>query len=64
MFLAKDNAFPATAAFYRQECERLGADAEQLAAVDRLIGRLMQWRYDNPHRLKVPDARGEALLDV
>ena len=61
VFLAKDNAFPATVAFYRQECERLGADAEHLASVDRMIERLTKWRADNPHRLKVPDAKGEKL---
>ena len=61
VFLAKDNAFPATVAFYRQECERLGADAEHLASVERMIERLTKWRADNPHRLKVPDAKGEKL---
>ena len=61
VFLAKDNAFPATVAFYRAECERLGADAEHLASVDRMIERLTKWRADNPHRLKVPDAKGEKL---
>ncbi len=61
VFLAKDNAFPATVAFYREECERLGADAEHLASVDRMIERLTKWRADNPHRLKVPDAKGEKL---
>lgn len=56
VFLAKDNAFPATLRFYRQECERIGADAEQLAAVDRLITRVDEWRATNPTALKVPDA--------
>lgn len=56
VFLAKDNAFPATLRFYRQECERIGADAEQLAAVDRLIARVDAWRENNKTKLKIPDA--------
>ena len=61
VFLGKDNAFPDTVAFYRKRCEELGADAEHLASVDRMIERLTKWRADNPHRLKVPDAKGEKL---
>ena len=56
VFLAKDNAFPATLQFYRAECERVGAGAEQLAAVDRLYERVVQWRAQNFDKLKVPDA--------
>lgn len=56
VFLAKDNAFPATLAFYRQECERIGAGPEQLAAVDRLIQRVDAWRLANKDQLKIPDA--------
>lgn len=56
VFLAKDNAFPATLKFYREECERIGAEPEQLAAVDRLINRVELWRMANPDKLKVPDA--------
>ena len=55
LFLAKDNAFPATLRFYRDECERQGAASAQLAAVDAAIVRLDQWRADNAHRLKTPD---------
>lgn len=62
VFLAKDNAFMPTLRFYRTECERLGADAEHLAAVDRTIERLTEWRRVNLHRLKVPDAKGELLV--
>ena len=55
VFLAKDNAFPATLRFYRDECERKGAGLAQLQAVDEAIARLHQWRQANPHRLKTPD---------
>lgn len=61
VFLAKDNAFANVIFAYRNECVNMGADAEQIAAVDRMIERLTKWRADNPHRLKVPDAKGEKL---
>lgn len=62
VFLAKDTAFAETLPHYRDACVRLGADPEQIAAVDRMIGRLMDWRAANPERLKVPDAAGEKLI--
>jgi hypothetical protein len=62
VFLAKDNAFLPTLEFYRDECKRQGADAEQIAAVDRGIQRVRDWRLANTHRLKTPDAKGEKLL--
>lgn len=62
VFLAKDNAFPATLQFYFEECQRLGADIEHLAAVQRTIERLFMWRAQNKHLLKVPDAKGEKLI--
>lgn len=62
VFLAKDNAFAAVLPVYRAICNSLGADYEQLAAVDRMIERLAKWRMENPKRLKVPDAKGEKLL--
>lgn len=61
VFLAKDNAFAAILPAYRDKCVELGADAEQIAAVERMIERLKAWRADNPTRLKTPDARGEKL---
>ena len=63
VFLAKDNAFAETIYYYRKRCVALGADEEQIAAVDRMIARLNHWRAMNQHRLKVPDARGEKLAD-
>jgi hypothetical protein len=62
VFLAKDNAFAATLPTYLEKCKELGADAEQIAAVERMIARLWEWRVANPDRLKVPDAKGEKLL--
>lgn len=64
VFLAKDNAFAAILPEYRRACVRLGADKEQIAAVDRMLARLLQWREQHHNALKVPDARGERLLDV
>jgi hypothetical protein len=57
VFLAKDNAFPVALAAYRAECERLGAAAEQLQAVDDMIGRVHAWRAANPDKCKVPDVQ-------
>ena len=62
VFLAKDNAFANVLPMYLEECIRLGADEEQVAAVQRMIGRLHTWRTNNPDRIKVPDAAGERLL--
>lgn len=62
VFLVKDNAFAEILPDYRAKCVELGADAEQIAAVDRMIERAKVWRAANPHRLKVPDAKGERLV--
>ena len=55
VFLAKDNAVPATLDFYREECERVGAKTEQLKAIDDMIDRVRVWRRQNPLLCKVPD---------
>lgn len=44
VFLASDRAVPATLLFYRGERARLGATAEQIADIDRLIVRLRRWQ--------------------
>lgn len=62
VFLAKDNAFPATLDFYRAHCITLGADQEHIAAVDRTIQRLKTWRAANVLACKTPDAKGEKLV--
>lgn len=62
-FLIKDDAFPATLEFYYRECERQGADEEQLAAVRKTINRTHAWREANPELCKTPDAKGEKLGD-
>lgn len=62
VFLIKDNAFFATLPTYLQNCIDLGADKEQIEAVERMIVRGHQWRAANQHRLKVPDAKGERLV--
>lgn len=62
VFLTKDRAFLPTLKFYRAECERIGADEEHLAAVDRTIERAVIWRLHNAEKMKVPDAKGERLV--
>ena len=62
VFLAKDRAFLPTLRFYRDECAKIGADQEHLAAVDRTIDRLLGWQVKNPERMKLPDAKGEKLV--
>lgn len=62
VFLAKDNAFAKILPLYRDACIELGADIEQVQAVNGMIDRLQAWRHANPDRLKVPDAKGEKLL--
>lgn len=61
VFLAKDNAFPATLRFYLEECKRLGAGPVQVEAVQGLIDRVDAWRAANPTLCKVPDATKEQL---
>jgi hypothetical protein len=62
VFLAKDDAFAYILPEYRNRCVALSADAEQIAAVERMIERMYRWREKNRNRLKVPDAAGEKLL--
>jgi hypothetical protein len=56
VFLAKDNALPATLEVYYQECKRIGAEREQLDAIERLQTRVRNWRAANPDKCKIPDA--------
>jgi len=62
VFLAKDDAFPATLRFYREECERQGAGAAQLAAVDQAIEDVEAWRAQNAFVVKTPDVDEGELL--
>lgn len=62
VFRPADNAFAEMLPFYREACVRNGSDAEQVAAVDRLIARVQAWRAAHPERCKAPDAAGERLL--
>lgn len=61
VFLAHDDAFFDVLPLYRERCIQLGADAEQVAAVDRLMKRVLEWRTLNPDRCKVPGAKGERM---
>lgn len=64
VFLAKDNAFATVLPEYFRVCTEMGADDEQLAAVDAMLKRVLHWRLTHPERCKVPDAKGEKLLSV
>lgn len=63
VFLAKDNAFPDTLRFYRDKCHELGAQPDQLRAINDMIRRVEEWRLNNVRSCKVPDVEpGELLL--
>jgi hypothetical protein len=64
VFRPQDNAFPATLAFYRQECVLHGCDAAQMLALDNLIRRVKEWRDAHPHRLKVADVEPGECRDI
>lgn len=63
VFQVKDAALLDTLRCYRDKCIELGSDHEQIEAVGRMIHRVMDWQWENSERVKVPDARGEKLLD-
>src|SRR5258708_5322822 len=63
VFLAKDNAFPATLRFYFEECKRLGAGPDQVQAVKDMMTRLDDWRATHTDKCKVPDVQpGEIVV--
>lgn len=62
VFLAKDDALPATLEFYENECQRLGASMEQIATVRQMRSRLAFWRERNPQRCRVADVEKNELL--
>jgi hypothetical protein len=47
----------------RDKCIEIGCDSEHIAAVQRMMNRLNEWRLANRDRLKDPDAKGEKLAD-
>lgn len=55
LFLTKDAALPATLAFYKEECARLGAADEQLLGTDLLLKRVQEWQRRHAALLKVAD---------
>lgn len=63
VFLAKDDAVPATLAFYEEECRRLGAGPDQVAAVRAMRVRVAAWREDNPGLCKVPDVQPGEIVN-
>ena len=63
-FLIKDNAFYEILPIYLAKCIKMGCDDYQIDAILRMIRRGTEWRKNNPKRLKIPDAKGERLLDI
>jgi hypothetical protein len=63
VFLAHDNAVPATLRFYAQKCAELGADERHLRALEQLIDRVIKWRERHPHWCKVPDVEVDERLE-
>jgi hypothetical protein len=61
VFLAKDNAFPATLEFYLEECKRQGAGTDQILAVAAMIDRVTAWRAAHPELCKTPDVQAGEL---
>lgn len=57
VFLAKDNAVPATLLFYEEECKRQGADEAQLDAVEAMRMRVLEWRTAHPELCKTADVQ-------
>lgn len=55
VLLAKDNATVGTLVDYRRRCERLGSPPEHLAAIERQIAAIQQWRREHRDLTKVPD---------
>lgn len=62
VFLAKDNAFPATLNFYLEECRRQGAGEDQLKAVAEMIQRLLVWRLQNKDLCKTPNVQAGEII--
>jgi hypothetical protein len=62
VFLAKDDALLPTLKFYEKECERIGAQPEQLKAISELIERVAIWRRENMDKCKVPDVDRRELV--
>ena len=63
VFRPHDNAVLRMLDHYRGLCEHEGAAPEQLAAVDRLIGRVAHWRAQHPDRCKVADVEPSELRE-
>lgn len=61
VFLAKDNAFPATLLFYIEECQRKNASTAQVNAAREVYNRVMAWRAAHPELCKTPDVQAGEL---
>ena len=55
VFVASDDALPATLAFYHEECRRKGSDEGHLKSVELLEDRLAIWRHEHKGLCHVPD---------
>lgn len=63
VFRPHDNAILPMLLFYQSQCDQLGADAVQLAAIDALIARVLRWRRAHPERCKVADVEPGELRE-
>jgi len=63
VFRPHDNAVLPMLDFYRQQCLRLGAAFDQIAAIDRLSYRVEIWRKLHPERCKVADVEPGELRE-
>ena len=59
LLCAKDKAVPAALRAYKEECERIGANAEHVESIGLLIGRVE--KYQAEIASKVPDTVGDEI---
>lgn len=63
VFLVKDNAFALYALpRYLEACKELNCDRQQIELVEQMLDNATQWRSENKHLCKNPDAAGEKVL--
>lgn len=63
VFLAHDNAFASIVHRYAQACEDLGCDEDQIRGARELVIRIARWRAEHVDKCRLPDAKGESLLN-
>ena len=51
----KDLAAVRAVQVYRDECHRIGAGAEHVEAIERIVAAFIEYRMDHPDDMKIPD---------